>query len=164
VIDALPHLLSLTLLVHPWSLSYSSPPQNKNAQHLLVVVIASPEPPGDALGSEAVVPGYRPAGRAAALAPADYARPLRAADMLPRRARILIEAPVLLGLLCLMRIFSTGNENKNFGRWGAVVGLTLKLIDMGLLVKDGEMYRVKDLKGNAGLHKADTATERRSSR
>ena len=66
--------------------------------------------------------------------------------MLPREARIKIAIPALLILVSQTRSVSTGDVNRDFGRAAFIFGFLLKFIDFGLLVKDGEVYKLKDRK------------------
>jgi hypothetical protein len=67
-----------------------------------------------------------------------------ASSLLPRTARLSIATPILLLLLIQTRVTSTNDVAKDFGRAAFVFGWVLKWIDFGMMVKDGEIWHVKD--------------------
>lgn len=68
-------------------------------------------------------------------------------SLFPRKARLWVATPALLVLLSQVRTYSTGDVKGDFGRGAFVFGFVLKWIDFGMLVKDGEIRRVKKLGG-----------------
>lgn len=70
-----------------------------------------------------------------------------ASTMLPRRARIKYATPVLLLMAVQARLFSSGDAEMDFARGTLLLGMFLKFIDFGILVKEGEVYKLKDKRG-----------------
>ncbi|PVH77325.1 hypothetical protein DL98DRAFT_534917 [Cadophora sp. DSE1049] len=64
--------------------------------------------------------------------------------MLPRKTRIAIAVPALILLISQIRAVSTGDNVKDFSRASFIFGFVLKFIDFGILVRDGEVYKVKN--------------------
>lgn len=68
-------------------------------------------------------------------------------SLLPRKTRLWIATPALLLLISQARVSSTGDVAKDFGRGTLLFGWLLKWIDYGMLVKDGELWKVGDRRG-----------------
>ena len=60
-----------------------------------------------------------------------------------RKTRLWVATPALLLLLSQTRKYSTGAAKGDFGRAALIFGFVLRWIDFGLLIKDGEIWKVK---------------------
>ena len=71
-------------------------------------------------------------------------------SLLPRKPRLWVATPALLLLFSHTRTYSTGDVKGDFGRAAIVFGFVLRWIDFGMLVRDGEIWKVnpKEADGN----------------
>ncbi|KAK0128104.1 hypothetical protein ONS95_000089 [Cadophora gregata] len=77
--------------------------------------------------------------------------------MLPRKTRVALAVPALSLLASQIRVFSTGDNVKDFSRASFIFGFVLKFIDFGILKRDGEVYKVKNR--NASIKKIGSTQE-----
>jgi hypothetical protein len=78
---------------------------------------------------------------------------------LSRSSRIKIATPALLLLISQTRSVSTGDNATDFIHAAVIFGFVLKYVDFGLLVKDGEVWKLKHQKATVEGSKNDKSLE-----
>jgi hypothetical protein len=82
--------------------------------------------------------------------------------MLPRPLRLTVATPALMILVSQTRAFSSGKVATDFSVAALIFGYVLKWVDYGMLVEEGELYRVNA--NDSGAQEEDLESRARKER